>query len=523
VKGLRRHPNRASAFRPAGRPRRRPDEKTARAAVPTGRGWGGRGGGSSVVLQPADEWRGTSVQVCGLWPFSTGTGTPMIGVPLGRSLISGATVCADPISWFQDAALISNPSVFVLGKPGLGKSSLLKRMALGLAGFGVNPLVLGDLKPDYVDLIAAMGGQVIRLGRGRGYLNVLDAGEALAAADRLTGQARRELLADALARRQTMVATLITLSRGQAPSDREEMILDRSLRVLDDHHEGVPVLADLIDVIEAAPDVVRTAALDRGDLSRYQDLTEHLLVSLRGLLGRGRLGEIFSERSTTAMRRDVPVVFDVSSIDDADERLQGAALMACWSHGFAAVNVAGALADAGLEPRRHYQVIADELWRALRAGRGMVDRVDVVTRLNRTKGVGVAMCSHTMSDLQALASEEDRMKAKGFVERSGMVILAGLPGTEMAMLNQVVRLSEAEQAMLIGWQDPPAWSSAATQNTAPPGRGNFLVKVGGRSGIPLHVRLTAAERQLFDTNRAWHEHSSSSTAAEYAETGGMAV
>ena len=47
----------------------------------------------------------------------------MVGVPLGRSLISGATLCADPISWFQDAHLIANPSVFVLGLPGLGKSS----------------------------------------------------------------------------------------------------------------------------------------------------------------------------------------------------------------------------------------------------------------------------------------------------------------------------------------------------------------------------------------------------------------
>ena len=52
------------------------------------------------------------------------------------------------------------------------------------------PLVLGDLKPDYVDLIEALGGQVIELGRGRGHLNVLDPGEATAAADRLTGQAR---------------------------------------------------------------------------------------------------------------------------------------------------------------------------------------------------------------------------------------------------------------------------------------------------------------------------------------------
>ena len=45
------------------------------------------------------------------------------------------------------------------------------------------PLVFGDLKPDYVDLIAALDGQVITLGRGRGYLNVLDITLAKAAAD----------------------------------------------------------------------------------------------------------------------------------------------------------------------------------------------------------------------------------------------------------------------------------------------------------------------------------------------------
>lgn len=118
-------------------------------------------------MQAADEWRGTTVQVYGLWPFAAGTGSPMVGVPIGRNLLSGATPCADPISWFQRAHLISTPSMFVLGKVGLGKSSLVRRMALGLTGYGVLPMVLGDLKPDYVDLIRALGGQVIELGRGR--------------------------------------------------------------------------------------------------------------------------------------------------------------------------------------------------------------------------------------------------------------------------------------------------------------------------------------------------------------------
>lgn len=496
------------------------EPQTVRPRVPGPRGWTGRAGGSSVYVQAADEWRGTTVQICGLWPFGAGSGTPMIGVPIGRNLISGATVCADPISWFQRGKLIRNPSCFVLGLPGLGKSSLIRRQALGLAGYGVMPLVLGDLKPDYVDLIGALGGQVIELGRGRGYLNILDPGEATAAAGRLTGRARTEVLADALGRRHTMVAALITIVRAAPPTDREEMVLDRALRVLDERHDGVPVIGDLTRVIADGPEALREAAMDRGSRERYDDVTEGLLVSLRGMLGQGRVGELFSAPTTTPMRRDVPVAFDVSSIPDEELVLQGAALMACWSSGFASINIANVLADAGLEPRRHHFVVLDELWRPLRAGQGMVDRVDVLTRVNRTKGAGQTMCTHTMSDLLALASAEDREKARGFVERAGMVICGGLPRREMQMLSEVVELSSAEQELLMGWQDPPAWDPdrdpESDEEVAPPGLGNFLIKVGGRPGIPVHVTLTKAELEHHDTNKLWHEQSRIQQAGEFA-------
>ncbi len=477
----------------------------ARAPRPGPRGWAGRGCGASTYVQSAEEWRATTVQACGLWPFAAGTGSPMVGVPLGRNLLSGATLCCDPISWFQRAKLISNPSAFVLSKPGLGKSTIVRRMALGLAGYGVMPLVLGDLKPDYVDLIEALGGQVIRLGRGRGHLNILDPGEAAAAADRLTGAARQAVLADAHGRRTTMVSALITILRSAPPTDREETILDRALQVLDNRSSTVPVLPDLLRLIREAPQDVRDVALDRGKLSRYHEITEGLEATLLGLMGSGRVGELFARPTTNPMRRDRPVVFDVSSIDDAQTDLQAAALLACWSYGFGAVNIAHALADAGLEPRRHYFVILDELWRALRAGRGMVDRVDALTRLNRQRGVGVAMVSHTMSDLMSLSSEEDRMKARGFVERSGMVICGGLPAGEMPMLRSAVAFSAAEEAMLVGWQDPPAWDPVTGAEADPPGRGKFLIKVGGRPGIPVHVELTSIEQNLNDTNKLWHD------------------
>lgn len=478
---------------------------------PPMRGWLGRGRGASDYVQQAGEWRGTTVQVCGLWPFAIGAGTPMVGVPLGRHIHTGATLCCDPISWFQRAKLISNPSAFVLGKPGLGKSTIVRRMATGLAGYGVMPLVLGDLKPDYVDVIEALGGQVITLGRGRGYLNVLDPGEATEAAARLlaaghTKQAA-EVIADAHGRRQTMVSALLTILRSAPPTDREETIIDRALKWLDEHHEGIPVLGDLLKVVQEGPPEVRAVALDRGDDVRYKAITEGLEASLIGLVGGGRLGETFSRHTTNPMRRDAPVVYDVSAIDDSEMDLQAATLLACWSAGFGTVNVANALADAGLEPRRHYFVILDELWRALRAGRGMVDRVDALTRLNRQRGVGMAMISHTMSDLLALASEEDRMKARGFVERSGMVICGGLPSAEMPQLTAAVPFSRAEQDLLIGWQDPPAWDATTGREAEPPGRGKFLVKVGGRPGIPVDVQLTSVEKSINDTNKLWHQQS----------------
>lgn len=478
---------------------------------PTSRGWSGRGAGASFYVQAPAEWRGTSVQVCGLWPFAIGTGTPMVGVPLGRHIHTGATVCCDPISWFQRAKLISNPSTFVLGKPGLGKSTLVRRMAVGLAGYGTIPLVLGDLRPDYVDLIQALGGQVITLGHGRGYLNVLDPGEATEAAARLRAAGHEKeaaaVIADAHGRRHTMVSALLTILRSTPPTDREETIIDRALKVLDERHDGIPVLGDLLRVIQEGPDEVRAVALDRGDDTRYRTITENLEASLIGLTSGGRLGETFSRQTTNPMRRDAPVVYDVSSIDDSQGDLQAATMLACWSAGFGTVNVANALADAGLEPRRHYFVILDELWRALRSGRGMVDRVDALTRLNRGRGVGMAMISHTMSDLLALPTEEERMKARGFVERSGMVICGGLPAAEMPQLTAAVPFSRAEQQLLFGWQDPPAWDPTLNQETEPPGRGKFLIKVGGRPGIPVHVELTDAERAVNDTNRLWHDRS----------------
>ena len=218
-------------------------KRPAREAGPGARGWTGRGGGMAQLVPSVTEYRGTTVQVCGLWPFSSGASSPMIGVPLGRHEETQATVCCDPISWFQRARLISNPSAFILGKPGLGKSTVVRRMFIGLSAQGVHPLILGDLKGEHVKAVQALGGQVIRLGRGVGYLNILDPGQAVEAAQLLEDSGHHEdaarVRADAHGRRLTMVVSLITISRNNPPTDQEQTILDRALRVLDDRFDEI--------------------------------------------------------------------------------------------------------------------------------------------------------------------------------------------------------------------------------------------------------------------------------------------
>ena len=91
-------------------------------------------------------------------------------------------------------------------------TDVVRRMEIGLAG-NVQPMVLGDTKPDHRVPTEMLGGQVVELARGRGSLNVLDMGALDAAAARLTGSRARALRENAQGRRVTMMASVIALAR----------------------------------------------------------------------------------------------------------------------------------------------------------------------------------------------------------------------------------------------------------------------------------------------------------------------
>lgn len=415
----------------------------------------------------------------------------MVGVPLGHHLQTGSVVCADPVSWFAQAGLIPNPSILVTGKPGLGKSTLIRRMATGLAAFGTLPLAFGDLKPDYAELVAALGGDVVQLGRGRGQLNLLDPGSSVAVARRLTGSARERLLSDARGRRQSVLSTIIAMNRGTPPADFEESVLAAALRVVDEHVPD-PTLPDLVRVLGEGSEPLQQVTLAFGDQDRYRATVEPLQRSVAALVD-GGLGSVFAGRTTTPIDLSRPVCIDISGIGETDTKLLAAVLLACWSEGFASIEALQALAEAGSERPRNFFVIIDELWRPLQAaGSFMGPRVDAILRTDRARGLGTAMLTHSIRDVPG-----------GAAERFGMHAYFGVPSVELDSMRELTKLSDSEADLVTSWSAPEMWDPSTGRRSAPPGQGKVLLKVGSRPGIPVGVRMTAAEAEVNDTNRRW--------------------
>ena len=531
---LRRRRNRREPA--AGSSERRPPAAQA-ARLPGPRGYTGAGCGADLFIDTPVMWRGSTFQVCGLWPWLLGSSSPRNAAPLGRHMVTHEMVCADPLSYFK-GGLITNPSLILLGLNGYGKSSLLRRIAAAVTAFGAVPLILGDLKGEFVPMIRALSGQVVRLGPGRGCLNLLDIADVVQAAQRLPHRVREEVVSHAIANRQDILLSLIQLRRGEAPTETEENIIAEALAILDEGtgDTGTPsVLSDLVTVIEQAPERLRKVARDRGELGRYQDRTDGLIESLNRVINDRELGPTFNGQTTETLLVDRPAVIDVSYFEDSPLRVQGTVLTACWGIAMSLVDLAQALADEGVERRIHQLVIMDELWRPMRAAPRMVQRIDSLTRLNRTKGAGTMKCTHTMSDFLALGTEEERQIAIGFLERAGIVLCAALPAREFPLLEQAIDLSRAEQALLESWQQPPTMDASSLdkvsfddsdqgrewlgdgwerptggdQHTAPhkihPGVGNFLLKPRGRPGLPFCMTLYPAEETWHDTSQRWHE------------------
>ncbi|GAA0949050.1 hypothetical protein [Virgisporangium aurantiacum] len=460
-------------------------------------GWAGRNAGRASHVAAGTEYHATTVQAAGLYPFTAGSGSPLLGVPIGRHQLWGESVLLDPFEWLT-AGLTTNTGMFVLGQPGAGKSALAKRLVTGMTGTGVQALILGDTKPDYTRLVKALGGQVIRVGRGLDRINPLDAGPLGTALTRMSGPDADQLRIEVRGRRLTLLIALCTLVRdGGRVTNTEEVILGRTVDLLNDRSPTDPVIPDVLTVLDQAPDTLRTAARATSPAD-YRRRVDDLVATLR-LLCEGTLAGVFDATTTTPIDLTAPAVsIDISRVAAAGDKLVTAAMLSTWSYGYAVIDAAAVLAHHNLAPRRRHLAVMDELWRVLRGAPGLVEPADALTRLSRNLGVAQIMLTHSLDDLDALATNEDRAKARGMAERCAIKVLAALPNRELDRIAGMVRLSTPERDMVASWAAPEALMPGATH----PGRGRYLLKTGERAGIPVALYLVDDEPNLYDTDAA---------------------
>ncbi|MEU5885184.1 hypothetical protein [Spirillospora sp. NPDC047279] len=459
-------------------------------------GWKQPYGGRASHVEPAPEFQATTMQVCGLYPFTAGSGTPTVGTPVGRHQLWGEVVCLDPLAWLR-AGLVTNPGMFVLGQPGTGKSTLVKRLVTGAVATGTTPIILGDTKPDYTMLVEYLGGQVIRVGRGVDRINPLDAGPMATVLRGLSGADAAALRWEVRSRRLSLLLALATLVREARISNAEEVVLGRAIDLLDQGLRDDPTVIDVLKILEEGPAELRSAA--RTDsVDAYRRQTRDLIFTL-DLLVSGSLAGVFDAPTTHALDLGAPAIsVDISRVRAAGDKLLTAAMLCTWAYAFGTVDASAALAELGAGPRRSHLGVMDELWRALRGAPGLVEHADALTRLNRAKGMASIMITHSLADLDALATEEDRAKAKGFADRSAITVLAGLPPRELARVHEITPLTGPEQHLVTSWSAPDSWQPGARH----PGRGKYLIKTGERLGIPVELSLVGPEFALYDTDQA---------------------
>ena len=424
----------------------------------------------------ARTFTASSATAANLFPFVAGSGAPSAGVLMGRHLVWGEPVHVDPFAWLA-AGLTTNTGMFQMGQPGTGKSAFAKRQILGLVHIGVKPVIVGDPKGEYSELVRRIGGQVVRIGPGHDRINPLD-GRATA-----PGQE-----AELRQRRLWLLVALCALVRGQRPiSNGEEVVLSAAVDAVTANHRQ-PTVRDVLAEVRTPTERVLVAA-DLHDRNRYDELTRELRWTLQ-LLVDGSLGSVVDGPSTQTFDVSAPgIAVDLSGVQD--ETVLRAAMLSSWSWSQAAVHAART-EDAGTR----WLLVMDELWRALRGGPAIVDHMDALTRLGRSQGVASLMITHSLSDLEAIPSRSDVAKAMGFIDRSAIVVLSGLPRRELQVVRQVVPLTDEEVALVAGWASAQRWSGQARH----PGRGKYLIKTGHRPGLPVDMQLTAVEAGLYDTD-----------------------
>ena len=463
-------------------PADRPFPRAARA-----RGTRRPGHGWAPTLPPLAGYQMTSEQTPVMWPLIAGDGLPPTGALIGFNVLTGGSFYCDPMGWVNDDSIqVTNPNVFLFGKPGRGKSALVKAFMLRMIRFGYRSLVLGDVKDEYEDISRALGVEPYRIGPGLpGRINPLDLGP-------LTLDWERQDRAETARRGAVLFNRWLSLIRGLVGSQSvpftptESRVVNRVLRDLTGWDRGHSTLAPVtIPQVWAAldsPSQTLPAECRYESRQVFFDSTRALRDAL-GSLCEGELEGLFDAPSTYAPDWRAPIqTLSLNTLHaGGNEAAVGIALMCLnsWGQGMREMASAG--------DRRI--VLRDEAWMQTRLGVEAVKTLDSNLRLSRNDGDIQLVTYHKPSDPLSAGDQGSQAAqiAKDLLHLADVRILMGQDQEVATELSHLLGLSAMQQQLVTGW--------------AMQAKGRALWMVGDQR-FKVETILTPIERQLTYTNDA---------------------
>lgn len=455
------------------------------------RGHRSRDAGWSPAKAPVSQWRMTSEQAPALWPFIAAPGLPPTGAQMGIDRLSGGAFYCDPLGWVLDEDIpVTNPNVFIFGKPGRGKSATTKAFLLRMMDFGYRVLILGDLKNEYALMCRALGVTPFEIGPGEPVrINPIAFGPL--------GHGWADLQADETKKRATIVfGRWLTLIRGLVGSQRigeervpfspsDGLVITTALQTLTGYLTGatqlrettIPRVWALLD--NPSPELVTACRYET--VRQFLDETR-LLRDALGQLVSGPLAGLFDDYTSIDVDWKAPIQsLGLSRLEALGDEAVGIALMCLnsWGRGMREMATPGDLRT----------VVRDESWRQWRLGPEAVKSFDADLRLSRRDGEIQVAIAHKPSDLLTAGDVGSQAVAiaKDLLHLADIKVLHGQDQAVANDLRDLLNLGPMATSLVTGW---------AMQR-----KGRALWMVGERS-YKVDTILTPEERRLTFTNDA---------------------
>jgi hypothetical protein len=456
------------------------------------RGRIGKASGWAAATAPLSVWRMTSEQTPVFWPLIAADGLPPTGAQLGIDLLSGGAFYCDPFGWVTDDTIpVTNPNVFVFGKPGRGKSGTVKVFCLRMMDYGYRVLILGDTKDEYEPLCRALGVDPFVIGHGLptrvNPLAIGPVGHGWARLDRKEAQARATIVFN---RWLVLLRGLVGSQRisGEpvpfGPSD--ETAVSAALRELTGYQSGATRLTEITipQLWHALDDPTQQLIREcRYESRRHFHDETRLTRDALGTLVKGHLAGLFDAHTTITPNWRAPIQsLSLSRLDKHGDEAVGVALLCLnsWGQGTREISDPGDLRI----------VVRDETWKQMRLGIEPVKSLDSNLRLSRNDADIQVVIYHKPSDPLAAgaAGSQAVAIAKDLLHLADIKVLHGQDKAVADELAALLGLSTMAQQLVTGW--------------AMGGKGRALWLVGGERCYQVQTVRTPLEEQLTFTNDA---------------------